>query len=431
LPFLVPPESIDSESLILVTGFGMLSLLEAQCVLGESALISMQCEDIAVADLKNDDGNSSSSSSASVMRYLKGFTQLAGVHKIAVPLPPIESTDFAEAITFPDKNFNFSLSLYCPESSPDTEYEVLAEELLSALREAGHRKANLIRSRSGPELYSEKVLSRSAMDFVVFPMRAALQWGVTVYVPETEGFRKRSMERPYVSSGISLSSRLARLLVNIAGAREGHLLLDPFCGSGTILAEALLKGADCIGIDRNHGRVEQTKKNLAWVLSRGYRRDSGGGGAASLPRPHAAIPRTTSSSIPSYSVVAGDATRLRRALGDIVVDAVVSEPILIPRLSSAPSIEKARRLVRHVSATYSEALHEMTAVLRPGGRIVLVAPSIDTIDGREVTLTLEGLEDIGLRPLQPSGPARYQYPLRISHQSTRWIKRMVYALERT
>jgi tRNA G10 N-methylase Trm11 len=411
LPFLVPPESIDSESLVLVLGFGTPSLLEAQCVLGDSAEVSMQCEDIAVADLKKRGGGSSSH------HHLKRFAQLAGVHKIAAPLPPVESADFTEAITFPDKNFNFSLSLYCPQGDPEVEYEELSEALLSAIREAGHRKANLIRSRSGPELYSEKVLSRSAIDFVVFPIGAALQWGVTIYVPETQGFRERSTEKPFVSSGISLSSRLARVLVNIAEVHEGQLLLDPFCGSGTILGEALLKGADCIGIDRNHGRVEQTKKNLAWALSRGQR---GGSGAPS------SVSRTT----PSYSVIAGDATRLRRALGDQMVDAVVSEPILMPRFTSAPTLEKARRLVKHASITYSESLHEMATVLRRGGRMVLVAPSVDTIDGREVALTLESLEDIGLRPLQPPGPARYQYPLKVSHQSTRWIRRTVYALER-
>jgi tRNA G10 N-methylase Trm11 len=392
---LVPPESIDSESLILILAFGTPSLLEAQCVFGDRTQVTMQCEDVATADLKGG--------------RFKGLAGLAGVHKVALPLPPIDSPDFAEAITFPEKNFNFSLSLYCPRGDPEAEYEELSEQLLLAIREAGHRKANLIRSRAGLELHSEKVISRSAMDFVVFPMGAEFQWGVTVYVPETEGFRERSTEKPFVSSGISLSSRLARLLVNTAGISEGQVLLDPFCGSGTILGEALLKGADCVGIDRNHGRVEQTKKNLAWVLSQD---------------------RRSAQHTPSYSVIAGDATNLRKSLGDQMVDAIVSEPILIPKLSSAPTLEKARRLVKHASIIYSEALHEMSGVLRRGGRMVLVAPSLRTIDGKEVTFSFEGLKDVGLRPFQPPGAPHYEYPLKVSHQSTRWIRRTVYALER-
>jgi tRNA G10 N-methylase Trm11 len=395
LPFLVPPESIDSESLILILAFGAPSLLEAQCIFGDSAKVSMQCEDIAIANLSGG--------------RFKRYTELAGVHKIALPLPPIGSPDFAEVITFPQKNFNFSLSLYCTQGDQEAEYEEFSEELLSTIREFGLKKANLIRSRSGPELYSERVVSRSAMDFVVFPIGAVSQWGVTVYVPETEGFKARSTERPYVTSGISLSSRLARLLVNISGVSKGQVLLDPFCGSGTVLGEALLRGADCIGVDRNHGSVERTKENLAWFLSQSQR-----GGQ-----------RT-----PTYSVVTGDATNLKRSLGDQTVDAIVSEPILMPRLSSPPTLEKARRLIKHASIIYSEALYEMSGVLRRGGRMVLVTPSLRTIEGRDVTLSFEDLKEVGLRPFQPPGSPSYEYPLKVSHQSTRWIRRMVYVLER-
>ena len=303
------------------------------------------------------------------------------MHKIALPLPPVDSPDFADAITFPEKNFNFSLSLYCVQGDTEADYEELSEELLSTLREAGLKKANLIRSRSGPELFSEKVVSRSAMDFVVFPIGATSQWGVTVYVPETECFKERSTERPYVTSGISLSSRLARLLVNISGVSKGHVLLDPFCGSGTVLGEALLKGVDCIGIDRNHGSVERTKENLSWLLSEHQARRSAS----------------------SYSVMTGDATNLRRSLGDRTVDAIVSEPILIPKLSSPPTLDKARRLIKHASIIYSEALHEMSGVLRRGGRMVLVTPSLRTLDGKDVTLTFEDIREVGLRYFQPIG----------------------------
>jgi tRNA G10 N-methylase Trm11 len=393
LPFLVPPESIDSESLILVLAFGAPSLLEAQCVFGDSARVSLECEDIAVADLKAD--------------RFKRYTELAGVHKIALPLPPVESPDFADAITFPEKNFNFSLSLYCTRGDEEAEYAELSEELLSTIRQSGLKKANLIRSRSGPELYSERVLSRSAMDFVVFPIGASSQWGVTVYVPETGPFKERSTERPYVTSGMSLSSRLARLLVNISGVSKGQVLLDPFCGSGTVLGEALLKGVDCIGIDRNHGSVERTKDNLTWVLSQ----DKSGRRA------------------PSYSVVAGDATNIGRSLGDQTVDAIVSEPILMPRLSSPPTLDKAKRLIRHASFIYSEALHEMSGVLRHEGRMVLVTPSLRTAEGRDVALSFDDLDEIGLKPFQPPGGPPYQYPLPVAHQSTRWIRRMVYVLE--
>lgn len=395
MPFLVAPESIESKSFILVLAFGPTSLLEAQCVLGDRARLSMQCEEIAVADVE--DGSP------------RRLPALAGIHKVALPLPSVDSGAFGDAIAFPESNFNFSLSMYCTEGDSEAEYEELSQELLATIRELGMKKANLVRSRSGPELHSDRVVSRSAMDFVVFPLGATSQWGVTVYVPDTEGFKQRSKERPYTTSSISLSSRLARLLVNISGVSKGHVLLDPFCGSGTILGEALLRGVECIGIDRNHGTVERTKDNLEWLVSERSR---------------------AGQKLPPYAVSVGDATNLRRSLGDRTVDAIVSEPILLPTLSSPPSLEKAKRLVKHASTIYSDALHEMAGALNRGGRLVLVTPSVRTKEGREVTLALEGLEDVGLRPLQPGGGPAYDYPLEVSHQSTRWVRRAVYALER-
>jgi tRNA G10 N-methylase Trm11 len=395
LPFLVPPGSIDSESLVLVLAFGEPSLLEAQRVMGERVEVVPHCGDVAVANLNG--------------QRFKGFNQLAGVHKIALPLPPVDSPEFADTISFPESNFNFSLSLYCMEDDLEGTHEELANELLITLREAGHKKANLVRSRSGVELFSEKVVSRSAMDFIAFPMGAATQWGITVYTPDTEAFKERSTERPYVTSGISLSSRLARLLVNLSGVERGQVLLDPFCGSGTILGEALLKGVECIGVDRNHGSLARTNDNLEWVASNAKKEGR---------------------KVPDFSTMVGDATRLRRLLGERRVDAIVSEPILVPRLSGPPSLDKARKLIRHASAIYSEALHEMSGVLRSGGKMVLVTPSLRTLEGRDVNLVFDDIRDVGLRPLQPRGGPQYEYPLRVSHQSTRWVRRMVYVLER-
>lgn len=45
--------------------------------------------------------------------------------------------------------------------------------------------------------------------------------------------------------------QLAKSLVNIAGIAPGSLILDPFCGSGTVLLEAYLNGHNAFGVDIN------------------------------------------------------------------------------------------------------------------------------------------------------------------------------------
>ncbi len=82
--------------------------------------------------------------------------------------------------------------------------------------------------------------------------------------------KRKSNLRPFFSP-ISLHPRIARAMVNLARAKEGHSLLDPFCGTGGILIEAGLTGLNIIGSDIDEKMVEGTKGNLEFFGLRKYR----------------------------------------------------------------------------------------------------------------------------------------------------------------
>ena len=52
---------------------------------------------------------------------------------------------------------------------------------------------------------------------------------------------------------------------NTSGQRP--LILDPFCGTGTVLQEALLAGYDVVGTDLSQKMVDYTTENLSWLQS--------------------------------------------------------------------------------------------------------------------------------------------------------------------
>jgi len=231
--------------------------------------------------------------------------------------------------------------------------------------------------------------------------------GVTAYIPRTIEYHTRSYERPVVSSQISLSSRLAKLLINLAGLSKGQVMLDPFCGSGTILSEAIIAGVNCVGIDKNPARIENAERNLQWLSSQ------------------------RNVKLGSYKLKVGDATKPEPLLdGKNLVDAVVTEPILLPRIEYAPRLDKARRMIRNASRLYSESLYSIASAVRSGGRVVIVTPSLRTSQGRNVSLDLQDLKRIGLRAFYPP-KFQLEYPIRIGHENTRWIKRLVYVFERS
>ena len=79
-----------------------------------------------------------------------------------------------------------------------------------------------------------------------------------------EEIEARDMNKPVRRESLSISPRLSKILINLSGVRQGEALVDPFCGVGVILSEALLQGIKAVGIDRDAGAIKGAKENLAW-----------------------------------------------------------------------------------------------------------------------------------------------------------------------
>jgi tRNA G10 N-methylase Trm11 len=397
MPYVLPRFATSGKKLAFILAFGDLSYLELCAVLGPRISKSRQpWSDIALVELSDEKG---------------GFEKLAGMHKVAVSITdePLSWDDSIQELEqylreF-DDDFNFSVSLYSPEEAGKQEYEEALSTVLSVVRASGFRKANMIRPRNGTEVLTREIMSRKIVDIIAIKLGDYYWLGATSFIPDTEQFQIRSNERPVVSADISISSRLARVLLNVGGVSRGQVVLDPFCGAGTILSEAVILGADCIGIDRDPHRIENTKHNLEWLSG--------------------ALGRTNQ----TCSLEVGDAMKLRDLVNDATVDAVVTEPILLPRIDFAPAQERARKLIKNASMLYSESLYSIARAVKKGGKVVIVTPSLRSASGKDVSVILENLEEIGLRPFQP-GRVRFEYPVRISHEKTRWVKRLVYVFER-
>lgn len=102
---------------------------------------------------------------------------------------------------------------------------------------------------------------------------------------ERDFAERKPTDRPFFQPG-SMDPMLARALVNCAGAREGARIVDSMCGTGGLLLEAGLVGADVLGIDAQWKMVRGAKQNLATYLDDPAGEDG-----------------------PAYDTVRGDATR--------------------------------------------------------------------------------------------------------------------------
>lgn len=181
-----------------------------------------------------------------------------------------------------------------------------------------------------------------------------LYFAHTVAVHDSQLQQFRDEERPYVAAEISTSPKLCRTLLNLAGARAGDTVLDPFCGTGTLLMEAALLDMTCIGIDIDPNAVQGAKSNLKWLSAElGQQID--------------------------FTILLGDARHADRLLS-INVDAIAFEPDLGPLYESAPTKTEAQRQIRKLTSLYNEVLRALVKRLSPGGRIAMTLPVINSTE---------------------------------------------------
>ena len=224
----------------------------------------------------------------------------------------------------------------------------------------------------------------------------------TIALSDVGGFEKRDFGRPFQDPTITISPRLARLVVNTAAPAIEGCLLDPFCGLGTILQEAMMIGLSVVGIDKQSEYVFKTKSNLNWMIKQYNVKNAR---VVKLARYDAA--RINEVQLPRIACVA-------------------SEPILLPTFERNPTAEIARMALNKSREIYRATMAAMARVLSHGeGHVALISPTLFDAEGRKHTLFLEDLAtEAGLRPYWPKSlRKRFQYPLRLETSKKKIVQR--------
>lgn len=92
-------------------------------------------------------------------------------------------------------------------------------------------------------------------------------WYLVVGVQDIDAYARRDQARPARDAKVGmLPPKLAQILINLCGPLPtGATILDPFCGTGVVLQEALLMGYCAYGTDLSDRMVEYTQRNLDWL----------------------------------------------------------------------------------------------------------------------------------------------------------------------
>lgn len=176
---------------------------------------------------------------------------------------------------------------------------------------------------------------------------------VTRAIQAIEEWGERDFGRPGRDdrSGM-LPPKLARILINLTGATADQTILDPFCGSGTVLTEAMSLGfQNIIGSDLSEKAIDDTKKNIAWMKEQNT-------------QTHLATPK--------YFVC--DAAQLQTHVQKDTVDAIAAEPYMGKPLRGTEDKKTLQMQANELQVLYLAAFKSFQKIMRNDATIVFIIP---------------------------------------------------------
>ncbi len=169
----------------------------------------------------------------------------------------------------------FGLTVY-GSPSETARFEHLAIQLKRVWQERGAQPRWMTGEEGmiSPAAVLKLGLIETGLDLVVVIDGGTAYFGKTTHVQDPDAWSARDFEKPFrdAKTGM-LPPKLARMLVNLAiGTRDPASihLLDPFCGSGTVLMEASVMGVGRVtGGDIDERQVKGARDNMNWLKTHG------------------------------------------------------------------------------------------------------------------------------------------------------------------
>jgi tRNA G10 N-methylase Trm11 len=195
-------------------------------------------------------------------------------------------------------------------------------------------------------IVTENKLLERGFEAILVEERGKFFVGKTIAVQNYKAYSKRDYGRLArdEKSGM-LPPKLAQIMINLADVQKDGIIYDPFCGSGTILQEAILLGYQkVVGSDISPKAIEDTKTNLNWLFEK--------------------FPKEIAIDVFESDILNPSKT--------IPADAIVSEGYLGEPIRR--NVAKANADATILTDFYLRSLTNMARMLSANGRIVLAIP---------------------------------------------------------
>ncbi|MFA5413214.1 MAG: methyltransferase domain-containing protein [Patescibacteria group bacterium] len=359
-----------------------LSSAEIAAIFGKRATFSSLSDEAILVDIQGE------LSANDVMPRLGGTVKFG---KILEMPDELAAEDIAEILkNYSAKKIYFGFSFYKLEEDVSTarlkkesqkikNLAMAIKDLLKDVKIQARWVTSKENNLSSVVVKKNKLLTEAGAELIFLIGKEKTYLGKTLAVQEFEDLSFRDYGRPARSMKVGLMPpKLAKTMINFAKVEKDETILDPFCGFGTILEEALLWGyKNLIGSDVNTETLSGARENLEW-LKKNYQ----------LPTA-------------DYQLLECDVHHLSNKFPPQSIDAIISEPYLGPPLKGDEPLEKIKETMKELSDLYLAAFQEFKKIIRPEGKISIIFPVFHTEKQDFFLPILDEIKKIGFTVADP------------------------------
>ena len=281
-----------------------------------------------------------------------------------------------------NKKIHFGLSIYSLNSVNDLKNPLkllmqIGKLIKENLRQNG-KSSGFVRiqerSLSSVSVAKNNLLNDGA-EIILISDNEKIYVGKTLAVQEFEEYSSRDYGRPQrdLKRGL-LPPKVAKMMLNLTLQKKDSIILDPFCGSGTIIQEAILLGfRHLIGADIEKEAINQTRKNIDWLTQN----------------------QNISKENFTLKLYTQDVKYIDRVIDGNSIDAVVTEPYLGPLFHRPAQKHEVINIIHQLSALYIDAFKSFAEILKKEKEIVIIFPVFSTTDDMMNINILSEIENLG------------------------------------
>lgn len=262
--------------------------------------------------------------------------------------------NISEYLPVIDGKLNFGLSVFGLSVSPKNVART-SLNLKKAIKKTGQSVRmvphNDVVLGSATILYN-KLTSENGVELCVISNGKKTFLARTTNIQDIDAYADRDRNRPKRDAKVGmLPPKLAQIIINLSvNQHEVNRILDPFCGTGVLLQEAMLMDYDIVGTDIEPRMIQYSIENLDWIDTKfpdkgDYRR-----------------------------IEIADATSHNWNESDKISN-IAAETFLGQPLSSLPPSDQLRKIMREANEINHKFLLNIAKQLKPGSRLCVAVPT--------------------------------------------------------